>query len=164
MDERVKIITRDVEQPDLFSLDGLAPGEADRVLMNPPFNDPARQQISPDAARERAHASRPDTLERWVAAAARALTPRGILTMIWRADGLADVVTALSREFGSVMVMPVHPRPLAPAIRVLVRASKGGKSPLAMLPGLELNDAQGRPSAAAEAVLRAGGVLPLANL
>jgi hypothetical protein len=33
-----------------------------------------------------------------------------------------------------------------------------------MLPGLELNDAQGRPSAAAEAVLRAGGVLPLANL
>jgi tRNA1(Val) A37 N6-methylase TrmN6 len=164
MDERVTIVRRDVEQPDLFSLDGLTPGEADRVLMNPPFNDPARQQASPEPDRERAHAARPDTLEKWVAAAARALSPRGVLTIIWRADGLADVLNALSRDFGAVTVLPVHPRPLAPAIRVLVRASKAGKAPLALLPGLELNDAQGRPSSAAEAVLRAGETLPLANL
>jgi hypothetical protein len=33
-----------------------------------------------------------------------------------------------------------------------------------MLPGLELNDASGRPSAAAEEILRKGEVLPLARL
>jgi tRNA1(Val) A37 N6-methylase TrmN6 len=60
-------------------------------------------------------------------------------------------------------VLPVHPRPNAPAIRVLVRAEKGGRSPLAVLPGLELNDAGGRPSAAAEEILREGAVLPLAR-
>jgi hypothetical protein len=31
-----------------------------------------------------------------------------------------------------------------------------------MLPGLELNDANGRPSAAAEEILREGAALPLA--
>jgi tRNA1(Val) A37 N6-methylase TrmN6 len=50
------------------------------------------------------------------------------------------------------------------AIRVLVRAQKGGRDPLAMLPGLELNDAGGRPSAAAEEILREGAALPLALL
>jgi tRNA1(Val) A37 N6-methylase TrmN6 len=58
----------------------------------------------------------------------------------------------------------VHPKPNAPAIRVLVRASKGARGALAVLPGLELNNAGGRPSAAADEILREGGVLPLARL
>jgi tRNA1(Val) A37 N6-methylase TrmN6 len=82
--------------------------------------------------------------------------------MIWRADGLAQVLEAISRDFGSVAVLPVHPRPAAPAIRVLVRAGKGERAPLALLPGFELNDAHGHPSAAAEDVLRGGALLPLA--
>jgi hypothetical protein len=31
---------------------------------------------------------------------------------------------------------------------------KGGRAPLALLPGLDLNDASGRPTSAAENVLR----------
>jgi tRNA1(Val) A37 N6-methylase TrmN6 len=58
--------------------------------------------------------------------------------------------------------LPIHPKPNAPAIRVLIRAGKGERGPLAMLPGLELNDAGGRPSAAAEEILRGGALLPLA--
>ena len=79
-----------------------------------------------------------------------------MLTLIWRADGLAEVLAALSAGFGSVAVLPVYPRPDAPAIRVLVRASKGGSAPLALHAGLTLNDSQGQPTAAAEAVLRGG--------
>ena len=52
----------------------------------------------------------------------------------------------------------------APAIRVLVRAVKDARAPLVLLPGLILNDADGSPSAEAEAVLRAGIDLPLARL
>jgi tRNA1(Val) A37 N6-methylase TrmN6 len=61
-----------------------------------------------------------------------------------------------------VAVLPVHPKPAAPSIRVIVRAVKGSHAPLALLPGLTLNDVDGRPSAEAEAVLREAKVLPLA--
>ena len=70
---------------------------------------------------------------------------------------------ALAAEFGAVAVLPVLPRPDAPANRVLVRATKSGTGPEAVCPGLVLNDAQGKPTAAAEAVLRGGEVLTLAK-
>jgi len=73
------------------------------------------------------------------------------------------VLDAMDREFGGLTVLPIHPRPNAPAIRVLVRATKP-RAPLALLQGLVLSDAMGRPSEAAEAVLRRGEVLPLATL
>jgi tRNA1(Val) A37 N6-methylase TrmN6 len=164
MAERVVVLARDVTMPALFGVDALSPGTADRVLMNPPFNDPTRQNISPDPMRSLAHTAQADTLMRWVAAAARALRSGGILTLVWRAEGLAQMLGALERDFGGVTVLPIHPRPGAPAIRVLMRAAKGTHAPLVLLPGFALNDADGRPSAAAEDILRGGAVLPLAAL
>ena len=161
--DRITVLTRDVTRPDLFGVHALAAGAADRVLMNPPFNDPSRQNISPDPSRALAYAAPADALPYWMASAERALKPNGVLTLIWRADALAQVLDALARDFGSITVLPVHPKPNAPAIRVLLRAGKGERGPLAMLPGLELNDASGRPSAAAEEILRGGAVLPLAR-
>jgi tRNA1(Val) A37 N6-methylase TrmN6 len=160
--DRITVLMRDVTRPDLFGVDALPAGAADRVLMNPPFNDPARQNISPDPGRALAHAAPPGALAHWLASAERALKPNGVLTLIWRADGLAQVLDALARDFGSVTVLPVHPKPDAPAIRVLIRAGKGASGPFVLLPGLELNDAGGRPSAAAEEILREGAALPLA--
>lgn len=162
--DRITVLARDVTRPDFFGVDALPAGAADRVLMNPPFNDPARQNVSPDPSRALAHAAPADALPHWLASAERALKPNGVLTLIWRADGLAQVLDALARDFGGVTVLPIHPKPNAPAIRVLIRAGKGVRGPLAMLPGLELNDASGRPSAAAEEILRGGALLPLATL
>jgi tRNA1(Val) A37 N6-methylase TrmN6 len=147
-----------------FAAAGLAPGSADRVLMNPPFNDPSRQNTSPDLRRRLAHAAPSDVLSIWVGAAARLLSAHGVLTLIWRADGLSDVLAALGRGFGGIAVMPVHPKPGAPAIRILVRAAKGGRAPLAVYPGLVLNDENDRPAPLAEAVLRGKSVLSLAEL
>ena len=139
-------------------------GEADRVLMNPPFNDPARTQSSPDPAKRLAHAATDDTLAVWIGAAARLLRPGGTLTMIWRADGLGDIEATLREAFGGVCVLPVLPREGAEPIRVLVRAEKGARASREMLPGLALNDTAGRPSPAAEAILREGKTLPLATI
>jgi tRNA1(Val) A37 N6-methylase TrmN6 len=159
--DRVRAITLDVTAPArAFAAAGLPPGSAARVLMNPPFNDPAASRASPDADRRLAHVSA--GLAPWLRSAARLLAAGGTVTLIWRADGLADLLAALARGFGAVAVQPVHPRPDAPAIRVLVRAVKGSGAPLALLPGLVLADADGHPSAAAEAVLRHGAALPLA--
>jgi len=144
-----------------FAAAGLAAASAQRVLMNPPFHDPGRHRVSSDPARRVAHAAaRPDA---WVGCARRLLASGGTLTLVWRADGLAEVLAALD-GFGGVAIIPVHPRPNAAAIRILARAEKGSRAPLSLLAGLVLNDGAGHPTAEAEAVLRQGAVLPLARL
>ena len=163
LDDRVRVVACDVEDTGALAAAGLAEGSADRVLMNPPFHDTRRQNASPDPRRRRAHAAAPGLLERWVASAAFLLKAGGVLTLIWRADELDNVLAALSGAFGAVTVLPVLPGPDRPAIRVLVRAVKGGDGGLTHLPPLVLNDAEGRPSEAAEAVLRHAGTLPLAD-
>jgi len=158
--ERTRVICLDVAaSPADFAAAGLSHGEADHVLMNPPFN-PA-QNPSPDRSRRLAHVGTGDTLRRWVETAARLLRPAGTLTLIWRADGVDAVLAALAGAFGGVGILPIHPKPGAPAIRVLARAVKESRAPLALLPGLVLADADGQPTPEAEAVLRGGALLAL---
>ncbi len=110
--------------------------------MNPPFNDPDRQRVVAGCrARAWRMRRRGSLLTPWVKTAARLLRARGTLTLIWRADGLADVLAALAPAFGAVAVMPVHPAPDKPAIRILVTAVKASRAPLALLPPLVLADA-----------------------
>lgn len=160
LSDRVHVAALDVTAgAQQFVAAKIGPESAAHVLMNPPFNDPARQNLSPDPRRRLAHAGSKDTLVQWIERAAWLLAPSGMLTLIWRADGLADVIAVAGDDFGGVAVMPVYPRPNAAAIRVLVRAVKGSRAPLMLLPGLTLNDANGKPSAEAEAILRGGAAL-----
>jgi tRNA1(Val) A37 N6-methylase TrmN6 len=145
-----------------FAAAGLTPDSADVVLMNPPFNDPARHRASPDKAREIAHVSEPATLESWVHASRRILKSGGALSLIWRADGLAEVLAALDRGFGSLAILPVHGDAKMPAIRVLVRAVKGGKAPTQIHAALMLNDESAVPNKQVRNILAGKGVLPLA--
>lgn len=162
LEARARAVTLDVTEPsDAFAAAGLGPASMDRVLMNPPFNSPSRQNVSPDPQRSAAHVAPDASLADWVAAAAWLLHSAGTLTMIWRADGLANVLAALETGFGGIAVLPVHGKAGQPAIRVLLRASKGSRAPLILLPGLELNDASGKPTAAAENVLRHGHALAI---
>lgn len=149
---------------DAFAASGLGPDTADAVLMNPPFNDAARHRVSPDPARQSAHVAAADTLETWTHAARRVLKSGGVLTLIWRADGLAEVLAALARGFGSIEILPVHSTPGAPAIRLLVNAVKGGRAPMALHPGLVLLDTDGEAGSEARAILGGKAVLPLAKV
>ncbi|WP_407159241.1 tRNA1(Val) (adenine(37)-N6)-methyltransferase [Bradyrhizobium sp. STM 3557] len=146
-----------------FAAAGLGPDSVDVVLTNPPFNDGGRHRASPDAARASAHMATPATLEVWVHAARRILRSGGGLTMIWRSDGLAEVLAALSRGFGSLIIQPVHGGPARPAIRILVRAVKGGRAPTQILAGVMLADASGAPDREVTAVLAGQGALALAD-
>jgi len=133
----------------------------DCVLMNPPFN--AAQSPSPDRGRRIAHVASQETLEVWVGTATRLLHPQGLVTLIWRADGLDAVLAVLAGNYGAITVLPLHPKPGASAIRVLARAVKGSHAPLSILPGFTLADATGKPTPEAEAVLRGAGALCLAG-
>ncbi|CCE01567.1 methyltransferase [Bradyrhizobium sp. STM 3809] len=145
-----------------FAAAGLGPDSVDVVLMNPPFHDAARHRASPDAARAGAHMATPTTLELWSHAARRMLRSGGVLTLIWRADGLGEVLAALARGFGSVALQPVHGQAGKPAIRILVRAVKGGRAPIQILPGVVLNEAAGVPNEEVMRVLEGQEGLALA--
>jgi tRNA1(Val) A37 N6-methylase TrmN6 len=147
---------------DAFAAAGLTPDSADVVLMNPPFNDPARHRASPDTAREVAHVATSVTLESWVHASRRILKSGGVLTLIWRADGIAEVLAALDRGFGSLAILPVHADAARPALRVLIRAVKGGKAPTQIYAALLLNDESALPNKEVQEILAGKGILPLA--
>src|SRR5229473_2587957 len=50
------------------------------------------------------------------------LPPGGVLTVIFRADGLVDLIGALAGRFGAIAVLPVHGKPGAHAIRIIAGA------------------------------------------
>jgi tRNA1(Val) A37 N6-methylase TrmN6 len=90
------------------------------------------------------------------------LKPGGVLTLIHRAERLAEVLTALDGPLGELVVFPLWPRAGdRPAKRILVQGRKGSRGPLRLAPGLVLHEDDGRFSAAAEAVLRHAKALPL---
>jgi tRNA1(Val) A37 N6-methylase TrmN6 len=162
---RMRAVALDVTaSADAFAANGLGAGATDHVLMNPPFNDPHRQNVSPDRDRRAAHVAVGTTLADWVAAATRLLHSAGTLTMIWRADGLARVLATLDPHFGGVTILPVHGRAGEPAIRILVQARKASRAPLTLLPALFLNDRAGQPTAEAESVLRGARPLPMGEM
>lgn len=158
-----EICVLDVTAPtQAFAAFGLLPDSADVVLMNPPFNDAARHRASPDQARAAAHMAQPATLAQWIAAARRILKSGGVLTLIWRADGLSEALAALDQGFGSLAVLPVHGDAGKPAIRILIRALKGGRAPMQILPALMLNGASTLPDNGVAEILAGRRVLPLA--
>jgi tRNA1(Val) A37 N6-methylase TrmN6 len=146
-----------------FAAAGLVPDSVDVVLMNPPFNDPARHRASPDQARSIAHVATATTLQSWIHASRRVLKSGGVLSLIWRADGLSEVLAALDRGFGSLAILPIHSDAMTPAIRVLVRAIKGGKAPTRIHAALLLNDESAVPHQQVQDILAGNGVLPLAQ-
>jgi tRNA1(Val) A37 N6-methylase TrmN6 len=158
---RVDAVALDIAAPaDAFAAAGLAPESCDIVMMNPPFHDAGKLQASPDACRRKAHEIEAGKLTDWVVAARRLLRPRGVLTLIFRADGLPALIDLVD-GFGGISVMPVHSKPGGAAIRVLFAAVKGSRVPFAIREGLVLAAADGTPTAGTEAILRQGDALDL---
>jgi tRNA1Val (adenine37-N6)-methyltransferase len=106
----------------------------DQVIANPPYYP---RGGTPAADPGRALAMQGDLpLSAWVEAAARRLAPGGWLTMIFATDALAEVLAALGPRLGSASILPLAPRDGRPALRVILRARKGGRAALRLLPPL----------------------------
>ena len=85
----------------------------------------------------------------------------GTITVIHRADRLADLLALLGAKAGSFQIRPIHPHADDPAGRVLVRAVRGGRAPLRLLPPLVLHQRGGaKHTDEAEAILRGAADLP----
>lgn len=121
----------EVHEGDLSHMPKALRRDFDHVIANPPYY---RAGGSPSPVAARARAMQVDTpLADWVAAATRRLCPGGWLTLICGADGLPEVLAALSPKLGSAAVLPLAPREGRAALRVIVQARKGGRAPFRLL-------------------------------
>ncbi len=150
----------EVVEGDLTQMPAVLRRSFDHVIANPPYY-PRGGTASPQPGRDAAlRAELP--LANWVAAAASRLRPGGWLTMIFGADSLPDVLSALAPRLGSAAVLPLTPRAGRPAGRILLHARKGGRgafrllAPFVIHAGDKHDGDRESYTAAANAVLRDG--------
>ncbi|MFI4935693.1 MAG: methyltransferase [Caulobacterales bacterium] len=153
--ERVEVHAGDIDT-------GLAAtwrGAFDAALANPPFFDDPAALRAPDPAKSGAWMA-DGGLTAWCGALVAAVRDGGTITLIHRADRLADILALLGEKAGSFQIRPIHPFADAPAKRVIVRAVRGGRAPLQLLPPLVLHERGGaKHGAQAEAILRGEAAL-----
>jgi tRNA1(Val) A37 N6-methylase TrmN6 len=137
----------------------LAPGSFHHVMTNPPYQAAEDGRASPHPGKAASNQEGEVDLAAWMRFAVNMLQPRGSLVVIYRADRLDDLLVALHRKVGEIVVLPLWPKIDRPAKRILLRARKSVASPLTLLPGMVLHEADGRYTSAAEAVLRQGAAL-----
>jgi tRNA1(Val) A37 N6-methylase TrmN6 len=151
--DRLHIVEADMRDP--------LPQKFDAVAMNPPYLKAGAATVSAHPLKAAATAESDAKLADWIAAARDALKPGGILTLIHRADRLDDVLSGVSRSFGGIAILPIHPKRDRPAKRIILRAQLGSAEPLAILPGLVLHEENGTFTASADSILRDGNALPM---
>ncbi|MBD8890315.1 tRNA1(Val) (adenine(37)-N6)-methyltransferase [Roseibium litorale] len=161
--DRVTVLEADVTAKGTLRREaGLIPGMADHVIMNPPYYDASRFRASPAEARAGAHMLDERGLDPWAKTATDLVREGGSLTVIFRADGLREVLDVLQGRFGAIDIIPLRPRPDAPATRVVLRAIRASNAPLQLMPGFVLHESTGSDfTPEARAVMRDGAGLGL---
>ncbi len=139
---RCRAIMADVTEPmKLREAAGLGREIATHVLINPPFFPPRTVRASPSVPRADAHVLDAGGLEDWARTAVSILEPRGRLTLIFRGDGLSDVLAALADRVGEISIFPLFPREGIAAHRLIVSGVKGSRAAPRILPGMVLHPA-----------------------
>ena len=146
---RVRFISGDVMSTDLGG------ARFDHVFFNPPFH-PVTGRPSPDAGRARATHDGDDALSRWTMRAMACTKPGGTVSVIMRADRLDAWRTATDC---AVTALPLLPRTGATPKRIIARLNPGEPRSFQLAQPFVLHEADGKPTAEAERVLRHGEAL-----
>ncbi len=155
--EAVRIIEADVTaRGQVLQEQGIEPDAYDHVFANPPYYDEGSGQASDIPGKSAAHMLRRGDLAKWIKFMVRCVRPGGSISMVHRPGALGEIINALTGRAGQIRILPLFPRPGAAAIRIIVQARKASRAPLAILPGLALQDETGSYCPRAEAVLRMG--------
>lgn len=120
------------------------------VFLNPPFH-PETGRSSPVQARARAMHDDGRLLDRWIVRALGLVRPEGSVTLILRADRLQPLRDSISC---GVTVLPLAPRDGEAPKRVIARLKPDAPASLRLLSPMVLHREDGKPTEAAEAVLR----------
>ena len=146
----VQVMIGDLVRP----LPRIAAGGFDHVMANPPYLEAGRADASPEAARAAANVEGEAGLDVWLSFMLRMVRAKGTITLIHRADRLDDILTLLAGQAGEVTVFPIWPKQGRAAKRVIVSARKGIRTPLSLMAGLVMHDADGAYTVGADEILR----------
>lgn len=132
----------------------------DHLIANPPYFEADAHSASPVKGKD--IANRAADPSAWISHGLKRLKPGGWITVIQRSTHLAGLLSGLQNRTGDITILPLASRTGRPADRVLIRARKGSKGKLVLLPHFVIHDgdhhvdgSQGY-SPAAEVILRAG--------
>jgi tRNA1(Val) A37 N6-methylase TrmN6 len=157
---RLDIIAADVTDPwSKLEVAGLRREAYDHAIANPPFYIQGQARLSKDSRNARSRSMEEEGLNHWLRFLAAAVKPAGTATVIHTAEALPQLLAAFEGRFGGLRIIPLHPKPAAPAIRVIISGIKGSRAPLTLASGIMLHEEDGVPSTAAKAILRGGGGL-----
>ncbi len=129
------------------------------AIANPPFYVEGKARLAADSRNARSRSMKESGLGLWLRFLAAAVKPGGTATVIHTAEALPQLFDAFEGRFGGLRVVPLYPNANAPAIRAVVTGIKGSRAPLSLAPGVILHEGDGKPAAAARAILRDGAGL-----
>lgn len=162
--DRIRVDRADVADPGrALRQAGLASTSFDHAYANPPFHDAARVRAPRDRGRARARLHGAGEMDAWARILVSAAKPGGTVSLILPAAGIGEAFALFARRLGAITVFPLYPRSGLAASRIIVQGVKGSRAPHRLLPGLVLHDDNGRFTENAEAVLRCGAPLLLAE-
>jgi tRNA1(Val) A37 N6-methylase TrmN6 len=131
------------------------------AFANPPYHR-SDGSPSPHTALDIAKRGSDSLLEGWIKRLSASLRRRGSLTLIVPAGMVPTCLNAmLQSHCPCTALYPLWPKHRRPAKLVLVRGVKNARTPMRLLPGLVLHQANGSFSDSAQAILRDAAALPL---
>lgn len=140
---RCEIIQADVTSTAKARLaSGIQDNGFDFAIMNPPFNE-AKDRATPDTLKAEAHVMTDGMLEKWIKTAAAIVKPGGSLAIIARPASMLELLSALQRRFGGLIIVPVQPRPQEAAIRIIIKGVKGSRAGPTFHPALVMHHETG---------------------
>jgi tRNA1(Val) A37 N6-methylase TrmN6 len=131
-------------------------GRFDQVICNPPYHPADKSSAARTMCKTIAHLEEKDGLENWLQAANRFLKPKGVFTMIHRADRLDEILPLMQKFLGGIDIIPIWPKEGEPAKRMLIRGIKGSRKPLSLMPGITLYDGFGEYTLQARHIIFGG--------
>ena len=133
----------------------------DHAVANPPYHSTGTP--SPSSVRERAKRAVGGLVSEWVSWLARHLRQSGTMTLIVPSGLIPTCLEAMiASDCQARILYPLWPKAGKSAKLVLLRGSKGSRSPMCLAQGLILHSPDGSFTEAAQAVLREGKALDLA--
>lgn len=132
--ERGTVFEADVLDANARRDAGLVDGSAALVITNPPFLEASKIRVSPHKGKQTAHVLTPGvSLDDWISACLALLADGGQFLMIHRPEALPEILASLAGRAGDIKLKPIAPQADKPAVRLLVSARKGRRSPLTLM-------------------------------
>lgn len=162
---RIGVAVCDLFDPAARRAAGVAEGSASLVVTNPPFYDHGKARPSIHPGKSRAYHLGADGLSPghadWLRAALALLAPGGRFCLIHRPEALPALLSGAEGRLGAIRIRPVHARPEAEAIRILLSGVKASRAPLRLCSPLVLHGAGGAFTREVEALHRGEALIEM---